>query len=94
VFSHRAAITHPDLPLAGGQASLAAAPIPDDELLTAELARLDRDRRRRHQRRRLIDLWGGFIELPKCSAAPLKSPPAKRAARQANQFAHGQPRCP
>ena len=67
VFDHiRAAITHPDLLLAGEQAVTLHTPIPDDELLTAELARLDRKIDAADtERRRLIDLYqGGFIELP------------------------------
>jgi hypothetical protein len=67
VFDHiRAAITHPDQLLAGEQAVTLHAPIPDDELLTAELARLDRKIDAADtERRRLIDLYqGGFIELP------------------------------
>jgi site-specific DNA recombinase len=67
VFDHiRAAITHPDQLLAGEQAVALTTPIPDDELLTAELARLDRKIDAADaERRRLIDLYqGGFIELP------------------------------
>ena len=67
VFDHiRTAITHPDLLLAGEQAVTLTTPIPDDELLTAELARLDRKIDAADtERRRLIDLYqGGFIELP------------------------------
>jgi site-specific DNA recombinase len=67
VFDHiRAAITRPDQLLAGEQAVTLRTPIPDDELLTAELARLDRKIDAADtERRRLIDLYqGGFIELP------------------------------
>lgn len=67
VFDHiRAAITHPDQLLAGEQAVTLTTPIPDDELLAAELARLDRKIDATDaERRRLIDLYqGGFIELP------------------------------
>src|SRR6476620_3141767 len=67
VFDHiRAAITHPDQLLAGQQAVTLHTPIPDDELLSAELARLDRKIDAADtERRRLIDLYqGGFIELP------------------------------
>jgi site-specific DNA recombinase len=67
VFDHiRTAITHPDLLLAGEQAVTLRTPIPDDELLAAELARLDRKLDAADaERRRLIDLYqGGFIELP------------------------------
>ncbi len=62
----RAAITHPDRLLAGEQAVTLATPIPDDELLAAELTRLDRKIEAADtERRRLIDLYqGGFIELP------------------------------
>ncbi len=67
VFEHiRAAITHPEQLLAGEQAVTLHTPIPDDELLSAELARLDRKIEAADtERRRLIDLYqGGFIELP------------------------------
>ena len=67
VFDHiRTAITRPDLLLAGEQAVTLRTPIPDDELLAAELARLDRKLDAADaERRRLLDLYqGGFIELP------------------------------
>ena len=67
VFDHiRAALTHPDQLLAGEQAVTLTTPIPDDELLAAELARLDRKIDAADtERRRLVDLYqGGFIELP------------------------------
>src|SRR5258705_4405537 len=67
VFDHiRAAITHPDQLLAGEQAVTLRTPIPDDELLAAELARLDRKIDAADtERHRLVDLYqGGFIELP------------------------------
>ena len=67
VFDHiRTAITRPDLLLAGEQAVTLHTPIPDDELLAAELARLDRKLDAADaERRRLIDLYqAGFIELP------------------------------
>jgi len=67
VFDHiRAAITHPDQLLAGEQAVTLTTPIPDDELLAAELGRLDRKIDAADaERRRLVDLYqGGFIELP------------------------------
>jgi hypothetical protein len=66
VFDHiRTAITRPDLLLAGEQAVTLATPTPDDELLAAELARLDRKLDSADaEQRRLIDLYqGGFIEL-------------------------------
>jgi site-specific DNA recombinase len=67
VFDHiRTAITRPDLLLAGEQAVKLTTPTPDDELLAAELARLDRKLDATDaERRRLIDLYqGGFIDLP------------------------------
>jgi hypothetical protein len=67
VFDHiRTAMTHPDQLLAGEQALTLTTPTPDDELLAAELARLDRKIDAADaERRRLIDLYqGGFIELP------------------------------
>jgi site-specific DNA recombinase len=67
VFDHiRAAITHPDQLLAGDQAVTLHTPVPDDELLATELARLDRKIDAADaERRRLVDLYqGGFIELP------------------------------
>ena len=67
VFDHiRAAITHPDQLLAGQQAVTLHTPIPDDELLSAELARLDRKIDAADtERRRLIDLYqAGLVELP------------------------------
>jgi site-specific DNA recombinase len=66
VFDHiRAAITQPDQLLAGEQAVTLTTPIPDDELLAAELGRLDRKIDAADaERRRLVDLYqGGFIEL-------------------------------
>jgi site-specific DNA recombinase len=66
VFEHiRSAITHPEQLLAGEQAVTLHTPIPDDELLSAELARLDRKIEAADtERRRLTDLYqGGFIEL-------------------------------
>ena len=66
MFDHiRTAITRPDLLLAGEQAVTLATPTPDDELLAAELGRLDRKIDAADaERRRLVDLYqGGFIEL-------------------------------
>jgi hypothetical protein len=60
------ALTRPDTLLAGEQAVAVHTPAPDDELLAAELARLNR----KHdavdaERRRLADLYqAGLIELP------------------------------
>ncbi len=62
----RVALTQPDLLLAGEQAVAVTTPIPDDELLAAELARLDRKIDAADaERRRLVDLYqAGLIELP------------------------------
>ena len=62
----RVALTRPDLLLAGEQAVTLTTPIPDDELLAAELARLDRKIDAADaERRRLVDLYqAGLIELP------------------------------
>src|SRR5438477_12267781 len=62
----RAALLRPDVLATGERAVAAHTPIPDDELLAAELARLDR---RLHgievERRRLIDLYQtALIDLP------------------------------
>jgi site-specific DNA recombinase len=62
----RTALTKPDLLLAGEHALALTTPIPDDELLGAELARLDRKIDAADaERRRLLDLYqAGLIELP------------------------------
>jgi len=62
----RAAITQPAMLLAGEQAIAVTAPVPDDELLAAELARLDRKTgATTAERRRLADLYqAGLIDLP------------------------------
>jgi hypothetical protein len=62
----RAALLRPDILATGEQAIAAHTPTPDDELLAAELARLDR---RLHgiqtERRRLVDLYQtGLLDLP------------------------------
>jgi len=62
----RAALLRPDVLATGEQAVAAHTPTPDDEVLAAELARLDR---RLHgiqaERRRLIDLYQtGLLDLP------------------------------
>jgi site-specific DNA recombinase len=67
VFDHvRAALTEPALLLAGEQAVAIAQPIPDDELLAAELVRLDRKiASASAERHRLVDLFqAGLIEMP------------------------------
>ena len=62
----RRAAPSPDPLLAGEQAVTLTPPIPDDELLAAELARLDRKIDAADaERRRLVDLYqAGLIELP------------------------------
>ena len=62
----RAALLDPALLLAGEQAITLHAPVPDDQLLAAELARLDRKlEAARGEHRRLIDLYqAGLIDMP------------------------------
>jgi site-specific DNA recombinase len=62
----RAALLRPDVLTAGEQALAVRTPTPDDELLAAELARLDRKIDTTDaERRRLIDLYqAGLLELP------------------------------
>ncbi|MDF3051649.1 MAG: recombinase, partial [Pseudonocardia sp.] len=62
----RAALTQPDLLLAGERAVNLHTPIPNDELLAAELIRLDRKiDGAEAERRRLVDLYqAALIELP------------------------------
>jgi site-specific DNA recombinase len=62
----RAALLDPGLLLAGEQAIAVHAPIPDDQLLAAELARLDRKlEAARAEHRRLVDLYqAGLIDMP------------------------------
>ncbi|MGH8890311.1 MAG: recombinase family protein [Acidothermaceae bacterium] len=62
----RTTLTRPDLLLAGEQAVAVTTAVPDDELLAAELARLDRKLDgATAERRRLADLYqAGLIELP------------------------------
>jgi len=62
----RAALLDPALLLAGEQAIAVHAPAPDDQLLAAELARLDRKLdATRSEHRRLIDLYqAGLIDMP------------------------------
>ena len=82
VFDHiRAAITHPDQLLAGEQAVTLTTPIPDDELLSAELARLDRKLEAADtERRRLVDLYqGGFIEIPEMQRRATEISPAEKS---------------
>ncbi len=62
----RAALTEPAVLLAGEQAVTLTQPIPDDELLAAELARLDRKiDNTAAEKRRLVDLFqAGLIDMP------------------------------
>jgi hypothetical protein len=62
----RAALLDPGLLLAGEQAIAVHAPVPDDQLLAAELARLDRKlEATRGEHRRLVDLYqAGLIDMP------------------------------
>jgi site-specific DNA recombinase len=62
----RAALLRPEVLTAGEQALAVRTPTPDDELLAAELARLDRKLEATDaERRRLIDLYqAGLLELP------------------------------
>jgi site-specific DNA recombinase len=62
----RAALLNPALLLAGERAIAVHAPVPDDQLLAAELARLDRKlQAARGEHNRLIDLYqAGLIDLP------------------------------
>jgi site-specific DNA recombinase len=62
----RTMLTQPDLLIAGEQAVAVTTPMPDDELLAAELARLDRKiDAAEAERRRLIDVYqAGLVELP------------------------------
>ena len=62
----RTALIQPQMLLAGEQAIAVSTPIPDDELLAAELARLDRKiDATTAERRRLADLYqAGLIDLP------------------------------
>ena len=62
----RAALLDPGLLLAGEQAIAVHAPVPDDQLLAAELARLDRRLdAARAEHRRLVDLYqAGLIDMP------------------------------
>jgi site-specific DNA recombinase len=62
----RAALLDPAMLLAGEQAIAVHAPVPDDQLLAAELARLDRRlEAARTEHNRLVDLYqAGLIDMP------------------------------
>jgi site-specific DNA recombinase len=95
----RAALTKPEMLLAGEQAIAVTTPIPDDELLAAELALLDRKiDATTAERRRVADLYqAGLIELPELQrrssevAARLRDQQAKRDTLGAERtaLAHG-----
>jgi site-specific DNA recombinase len=96
VFSQiRTALTQPSMLLNGEQAIAAATPIPDDELLAAELARLDRKiDATTAERRRLADLYqAGLIDLPELHrrssevAARLRDQQARRDSLAAERTA-------
>ena len=58
----REALLRPDVLLAGEQALSALAPVPDDELLAAQLARLQRRcDSAEAERRRLVDLYQAWV---------------------------------
>jgi site-specific DNA recombinase len=73
----RALLARPELPAAGENAVAAQAPVPDDELLSTQLARLDRRAQAAQaERRRLADLYqAGVIETDELArgAAELES---------------------
>jgi site-specific DNA recombinase len=96
VFSQiRTALTQPAMLLAGEQAIAAATPTPDDELLAAELARLDRKiDATTAERHRLADLYqAGLIDLPELHrrssevAARLRDQQARRDSLAAERTA-------
>src|SRR5438128_2528834 len=62
----RSVLLRPDVLLAGQSALTAAAPAPDDDMLQAELTRMERKvEANRAERRRLADLYqSGLLELP------------------------------
>ena len=83
----RAALLHPDTLLAGEQAVAARTPTPDDELLAAELARLDRKiTAADDERRRLADLYqAGLLDLA-------ERPAPRRRSRTPPHRPHRPPR--
>jgi site-specific DNA recombinase len=95
----RTALTKPAMLLAGEQAIAVTTPIPDDELLAAELTRLDRKiDATTAERRRVADLYqAGLIEPPELQrrssevAARLRDQQAKRDTLGAERtaLAHG-----
>src|SRR5262249_27112530 len=95
----RAALLDPALLLAGEQAIAVHAPAPDDQLLAAELARLDRNLdAARSEHNRLIDLYqAGLIDMPELQrratsiAARQRELEQKRASLAAERadLAHG-----
>ena len=80
----RSALLQPDVLLAGEQAVTVTTPIPDDELLAAELARLDRKIDAADAEN--ADDWStstkpGSSSSPNSNAAPPTSPPANGTCR-------------
>jgi hypothetical protein len=66
----RAALTQPEVLLAGEQAVAMTTPVPDDELLAAELARLDRKIATGRGRDDCRPLPAGLTSCPSCSGGP------------------------
>jgi hypothetical protein len=89
VYDHvRAALTEPALLLAGEQAVTLTQPIPDDELLAAELARLHRKiDSAAAERRRLVDLFqAGLIDMPELQRRSREvARPSQRADHQTHR---------
>jgi site-specific DNA recombinase len=81
-------LLHPNLLLAGEQAVAISTPTPDDEILAAELARLDRKiEGAEAERRRLVDIYqAGLVELPDLQrrAAEIATRQQDLRARRAN----------
>ena len=82
--------------LAGEQAVALPTPTPDDELLAAELARLDRKIDAADaERRRLIDLYqAGLIELPELQRRASEVEHRRKSSAQATSLTAQRPRSP
>jgi hypothetical protein len=77
----RTALLDPDSLLAGEEAVAARTAAPDDELLSAELSRLDRKITAvDDERRRIADLYqASLLALPRCNAPPAMSSTAAQS---------------